>query len=222
MQSAPCAELDRSGEHAHSRQHAEAICEAVGRPNMNFVAAKTEEQQAVLMVHRARSLVMASRTALGNQIRGMLGEFGVVLPQGVSRLRARLPRILEDAENGLPALAREVLVELLKQFRELEENIQQYDLKIRTLAQHSESARRLMQIESIGPMTATAIVAGIGNPQGFKSGRSYAASLGLIPKQNCSGARFGWVPSPSAVAATCALCWYTVRALSASAGEKNR
>jgi transposase len=98
------------------RRDAEAICEAVGRPNMHFAAVKIEEQQAVLMVHRAHRLMVASCTALTNQIRGVLGEFGLVVPKGVTRLRARLPQILADAENGLPALAREVLAGLLEQF----------------------------------------------------------------------------------------------------------
>jgi len=166
---------------------AEAICEAVGRPNMHFVAVKTEEQQAVLMVHRARTMVVANRTALANQTRGLLGEFGLAVPKGVTKLRRQMPQILEDAENGLPALAREVLAGLREQFRELDQCIQQYDLKIRELAGASEPARRLMQLESIGAMTATAIVAGMGDPKVFKSGRNYAASLGLIPRQFSSG-----------------------------------
>jgi len=166
---------------------AEAICEAVGRPNMHFVAVKTEEQQAVLMVHRARSLVVANRTALVNQIRGLLAEFGLVVPKGIARLRAQLPRILEDAENGLPPLAGEVLSALLEQFHELDQRIQQYDLKIRELARQSEPARRLMQVESIGPMTATAVVASMGDPHAFNSARNYAASLGLTPRQYSSG-----------------------------------
>ena len=164
---------------------AEAICEAVGRPNMHFVPVKSEEQQAVLMVHRARSLIVANRTALANQIRGLLTEFGVVVPKGIAKLRRQLPQILEDAENGLTALAREVLADLLEQFRELDRRVQQYDVRIRELAQQSEPARRLMQIESIGSMTATAIVAGMGDP--FKSARNYAASLGLTPRQDSSG-----------------------------------
>jgi transposase len=168
---------------------AEAICEAVGRPNMHFVAVKSEEQQAVLMVHRARSLVMANRTAQVNQIRGLLGEFGLIVPQGVASLRRQLPQILEDAENGLPALAREVLAGLLDQFHELDNDIAQYDCKIRELAKLSEPARRLLQVESIGPMTATAIVASMGDPHVFKSGRNYAASLGLAPRQHSSGGK---------------------------------
>ena len=168
---------------------AEAICEAVGRPNMPFVAVKTEEQQAVLMVHRARSLVMANRTAQVNQIRGLLGEFGLTVPQGVASLRKHLPRLLEDAENGLPMLAREVLAGLLQQLHTLDQDITQYDAKIRALAQASEPARRLMQVTAIGPQTATALVASMGNPHVFKSGRNYAASLGLIPRQHSSGGK---------------------------------
>jgi transposase len=128
---------------------AEAICEAVGRPNMRFVAIKSEEQQAVLMVHRARALTVANRTAQVNQIRGLLGEFGLVVPRGVGRLRRELPGILEDAENGLPALAREVLAGLLEQLREADRRIGAYDRQIRALAEASEAARRLMRVESI-------------------------------------------------------------------------
>lgn len=168
---------------------AEAICEAAGRPNMHFVAVKTEEQQAVLMVHRARSLVMANRTAQVNQIRGLLGEFGLTVPQGVAQLRKQLPRLLEDAENGLPALAREVLAGLLEQFREFDQHIHRYDTHIRALAQASAPARRLMQVTAIGPQTATALVASMGDPHAFKSGRNYAASLGLVPRQHSSGGK---------------------------------
>jgi transposase len=120
---------------------AEAICEAVGRPNMHFVAIKSEEQQSVLMVHRARTLVMANRTAQVNQIRGLLGEFGLVVPRGVARLRRELPSILEDAQNGLPALAREVLAGLLEQFRQFDVRVTAYDRQIRALAEASEPAR---------------------------------------------------------------------------------
>jgi len=166
---------------------AEAICEAVGRPNMHFVAIKSEQQQSVLMVHRARTLAVANRTAQVNQIRGLLGEFGLVVAKGVARLRRELPGILEDAENGLPALAREVLAGLLDQFREFDARVSAYDRKIRALAEASEPARRLMQVEAIGPQTATALVASMGDPHVFKSGRSYAASLGITPRQHSSG-----------------------------------
>ena len=166
---------------------AEAICEAVGRPNMRFVAIKSEEQQAVLMVHRARALTVANRTAQVNQIRGLLGEFGLVVPRGIGRLRRELPGILEDAENGVPALAREVLSGLLEQFREADMRISAYDRQIRALAEASEPARRLMRVESIGPQTATALVATVGDPHVFRNGRGFAAWLGITPRQHSSG-----------------------------------
>ena len=141
----------------------------------------------MLMVHRARTLVVANRTAQVNQIRGLLGEFGLVVPKGVARLRRELPGILEDAENGLPALAREVLAGLLDQFHDFDTRVTAYDRQIRALAEASEPARRLMQVEAIGPQTATALVASMGDPHVFKSGRSYAASLGITPRQHSSG-----------------------------------
>ncbi len=168
---------------------AEAICEAAGRPNMRFVAIKSEEQQAVLMVHRARALTMANRTAQVNQIRGLLGEFGIVVPKGVARLRRELPGILEDAENGLPDLAREVLCGLLEQMHEFDARIRAYDQQIRALAEASEPARRLMCIEAIGPQTATALVATVGDPHVFKNGRGFAAWLGITPRQHSSGGK---------------------------------
>jgi transposase len=154
---------------------------------MHFVAIKSEEQQAVLMVHRARTLVMANRTGLVNQVRGLLGEFGVIVPKGVARFRRELPGILEDAENGIPDLGRTVLANLLDQFRDLDARIGVYDRQIRELAAASEPARRLMRIEAIGPQTATALVATMGDPRVFKSGRNFAASLGITPRQYSSG-----------------------------------
>ena len=177
----------RSGK--NDANDAQAICEAVGRPSMRFVAIKSEEQQSVLMVHRARTLVVANRTAQVNQIRGLLGEFGLVVPKGVARLRRDLPGILQQAENSLPVLARQVLTGLLEQFHALDAQMRGYDRQIRALAQASEPARRLMQVESIGPQTATALVASMGDPHVFDSGRSYAASLGITPRQHSSGGK---------------------------------
>lgn len=168
---------------------AEAICEAVGRPNMRFVAAKTEEQQAVLTWHRARVLAVAGRTAQVNQIRGLLGEFGLVVPQGIARLRRQLPQILEDAENGLPDLARELLNELLGQLRQGDEQISRYDRQIAHLASLSEAAGRLMAIDGVGPVTATAIIASVGDAKVFANGRQFAAWIGLTPRQHSSGGR---------------------------------
>jgi transposase len=166
---------------------AEAICEAVGRPNMRFVGIKSEEQQAVLMMHRVRTLVVANRTGLVNQVRGLLGEFGIVVPVGIRRLRAQLPQILEDAENGLPTLARRILADLLQQLHHLDEQVEHYERELGALAQLSEPAQRLMQINGIGPITATALVASVGDARVFKNGRQFAAWLGLTPRQYSSG-----------------------------------
>jgi transposase len=168
---------------------AEAICEAVGRPNMRFVAVKTEEQQAVLMWHRARTLAVTNRTALANQIRGLLGEFGCIISKGIRPLRRELPEILEDAENGLPHLARMLLNDLLEQLREFDEQIEHYDRQIAQVARESEAAQRLMAIEGIGPITSTALVASVGDARVFQNGRQFAAWLGLTPHQRSSGGK---------------------------------
>lgn len=168
---------------------AEAICEAVGRPNMRFVQVKSVEQQAILAVHRTRSLLVEGRTALVNQIRGLLGEFGITVAQGIDRLRRGLPEILEDGENGLPGLARETFAELLEQLRAIDTRIAHYDRRIETLAQEMEPAKRLMAIPGIGPITATALVATVGGANVFSNGRQFAAWLGLTPRQHSSGGK---------------------------------
>ncbi|MCV6609586.1 MAG: IS110 family transposase [Amphritea sp.] len=173
----------------NDRNDAEAICEAAGRPNMRFVPVKSEEQQAILTIHRARSLLVAERVALVNQIRGFLTEYGIVLPQGRLHIRSRLPEILEDAENGLPYLAREVFSDQYRRLCELDRVIDEYDQKIRSLAKSQEVTKRLMEVEGIGPITATAIVASAGDLHDFKNGRQFAAWLGLVPRQYSSGGK---------------------------------
>ena len=173
----------------NDRNDAEAICEAAGRPNMRFVPVKGEEQQAVLTVHRARSLLVSERTALVNHLRGLLSEYGVVMAQGVATVRKRLPEILEDGENGLPALTREVFAELYARLCSFDQQIANYDRRIVQLAQTSEPARRLMQVEGVGPLTATAIVATAGDGRQFRNGRQFAAWLGLVARQRSSGGK---------------------------------
>lgn len=167
---------------------AEAICEAVGRPNMRFVPVKSEEAQAVLTVHRARALTVSERTALINQIRGLLGEFGIVTGAGTAQARKLLGEIGSGGRQ-LPLLARETIGELHDRLRALDERILAYDRKIAALARQSEAAQRLMAIEGIGPITATALVASVGNAVAFKNGRQFAAWLGLTPRQNSSGGK---------------------------------
>jgi transposase len=173
----------------NDRNDAEAICEAVGRPHMRFVPVKSPEQQAVLSLHRVRQLRVAERTALVNQCRGLLAEYGIVMAQGIARLRRELPRILEDADNNLPDLAREIFAELRLRLIALDRDIAAYDQHIDRLAAQSEPAQRLMRLEGVGPLSATAIIASIDKGSCFKNGRQFAAWLGLTPRQHSSGGK---------------------------------
>lgn len=168
---------------------AEAICEAMQRPNMRFVAIKEIEQQDIQSIHRMRSLITDRRTALVNQIRGLLMEFGIDIPKGRKHVNKALPSILEDAENGLSYLFRQELFELYQDLQHLDERVAHYDLKIGSLAQHSEQAKWLMTIPGVGPMIATALLAAIGDIRAFNSGRELAAWLGLTPRQYSTGGR---------------------------------
>jgi transposase len=173
----------------NDRNDAEAICEAAGRPSMRFVPIKNEEQQAVLTVHRARALLVGERTALVNQVRGFLTEYGIVLPVGRSQVRSQLPRILEDAENALPHLAREVFADQYTRLCDLDRTIDGYNHKIEAMAKAQEATKRLMQLEGVGPLTATALLATVGDIREFKNGRQFAAWLGLVPRQWSSGGK---------------------------------
>jgi transposase len=132
---------------------AEAICEAVGRPHMRFVPVKDVGQQAVLVVYRARQLLIAERTALVNQTRGLLAEYGLIVPAGIGALRRALPGLLETPE--LPALAHEVFTDLADRLRAVDERIAAYDRRVAQLARQTEPAQRLMQVSGVGPVTAT-------------------------------------------------------------------
>ncbi|MBU2858039.1 IS110 family transposase [Acidithiobacillus ferrooxidans] len=164
----------------------EAICEAVARPNMRFVAIKTPEQQAALVVHRAREAIKTERTALINQIRGLLQEFGIVLPQGAATFSKRLVEVLED--SGMPLEAVGVFAELRGHLLRLEERQADYDRRIARLAQ-DKTAQRLAEIPGVGPVTATAVVASVGDAKLFHNGRELAAWVGLVPKQSISGGK---------------------------------
>ena len=177
----------RSGQ-KNDQNDAEAICEAVSRPRTRFVPVKSEAQQAVLTVHRARELLVTERTALANQIRGLLMEYGVVIAQGIQRLRRELPALLAAAET-LPTLVRDVVEELRERLLELDRRIGEYDHRIEQLAKQNEAARRLMQVAGVGPITATAVVATIGNGQALQHGRQFAAWVGLVPKQHSTGGK---------------------------------
>ena len=164
---------------------AEAVCEAVTRPSMRYVPVKSAEQQALLAIHRVRQGFVVERTATINRLRGLLSEFGVVLPLRSVTVR----RQAAAAAEGLPELARRANGDLLEQLRLLDGRIDAYDAQIHAQARLSEPARRLMQIRGIGPTTALAIVATVGNAREFKNGRQFAAWIGLVPGQYSTGGR---------------------------------
>ncbi len=166
---------------------AEAICEAVARPNMRFVPIKSAEQQAVLVVHRVRSELVASRVGLINQVRSLLTEFGIVLPQGRFSFRHNVGVALDDVR--LPVLARQVLHEVNARIRALDEDILAYDRRIEALVRHSPLMQRIVKVCGVGPITASAIVASVGDAKLFENGRQFAAWLGLVPRQYSTGGR---------------------------------
>lgn len=168
---------------------AAAICEAVSRPNMRFVPTKNGEQQAVLSVHRARQGFVKARTAQANQIRGLLCEYGIVMPQGIGHIAKRLPEILEDGENDLPGAFRQLLRRLGDHLKELDRQVGELEVQIQLWHRESAASRKLAQIPGIGPITASALVASIGNAKSFENGRQLAAWLGLVPRQHSSGGK---------------------------------
>jgi transposase len=168
---------------------AEAICEAVGRPNMRFVPIKNVEQQAVLSLHRARQGFVTARTAQANQIRGLLGEYGIILPQGITHVVKRLPAILEEAQSDLPAVFRHLVQRLAEHLKELDRQVGELELQIQIWHRENDASRKLAEIPGIGAITASAMVAAIGDARCFKNGRQLAAWLGLVPRQHSSGGK---------------------------------
>jgi transposase len=168
---------------------AEAICEAVGRTNMRFVPIKNIEQQAILSVHRVRQGFVKARTAQANQIRGLLGEFGLVIPQGICNVAKRVPEILEDASNELPVPFRHLIDRLTKHLKELDRQVKEFEQEIIAWHRSSEPSRKLEKIPGIGPLAASALLASIADARSFKNGRQVLAWLGLVPRQNSSGGK---------------------------------
>jgi transposase len=168
---------------------AEAICEALIRPTMRFASIKSAEQQSVLMLHRARELLVRQKTMLINALRGHCGELGIVVAQGASRV-AELIAIIEDQEDDrIPALAREALGYLVGQLRMVQAQVLGLEQQLKTWHRANEASRRLETIPGIGVITATALVATIGDASQFRSGRQLAAWLGLVPRQHSSGGK---------------------------------
>lgn len=168
---------------------AEAICEAVTRANMRFVPIKQVEQQDVQSVHRVRERLVKSRTALSNEIRGLLHKYGIILPKGISNIQNRLPFLLDASEQLLTPMSRQLFDELLEEFRVLNKRLSDYDQKIKMIHQRSSTCQRLSTIPGVGPLTATAMTAAVGDARAFKNGRQLSAWLGLVPKQHSSGGK---------------------------------
>lgn len=168
------------------RNDSEAIAEACTRPSMRFVPIKTVSQQDMLALHRARELSIKNRTALSNQIRGLLCEYGITIPPGLSKIR-RLMDILDDYKESISGLLQELMVTLYNQFQECDALVKRYDLKLMQLANESDVCKEIQKMAGVGSITATAIIATIGDAKAFKNGREVSAWLGLVPRQYSSG-----------------------------------
>jgi transposase len=168
---------------------AEALCEAVARPSMRFVAIKSRGQQDMMALHRVRSLLIRERTALMNEMRGLLAECGVIAAQGVSALRRLIATIAAETDERVSDLLREILSEMSERLRLFEERLKRYDRRITELASRDERSGRLMAAPGVGPLTATALIAAVGDARQFRSGRELGAWLGLVPRQHSSGER---------------------------------
>ena len=173
----------------NDRNDAEAICEAISRPSMRFVPPKSTEQLAVQAVHRIRRRLVSDRVRLVNQVRGLLAEHGIVIPRDITQLRRGLAEIVARCNDHLSELVRSLMRELREELVELDRRIASYDRRIREIFRHSEPCQRLGKIEGIGPITATALIAAVGDRTCFKNGRQFAAWLGLVPKQRSTGGR---------------------------------
>ncbi len=168
---------------------AEAICEAMSRPSMRFVPVKRVVQQDIQAVHRIRAELVSQRTAKGNQIRGLVAEYGLVAPRQLGHLRRAIPRWLEDAQNGLSVRMRRLLDGLWGDLIALDRRIGELDAEIEAIAKSDPVAQRLQQLRGVGALTATALVATVGSGEQFAKGRDLAVSLGLTPKQRSTGGK---------------------------------
>lgn len=171
------------------RNDAAAICEAMSRPSMRFVALKTTEQQDIQAVHRVRSELVKQRTAKANQIRGLVGEYGLVAPKSIHTLRSSLPCWLEDADNRLSARFRKLLASLADDLRYLDGRVGECDDEIAVMAKELPAVKRLLALRGVGPLIATALVASLGSGDEYRKGRDFAVTLGLTPKHHGTGGK---------------------------------
>lgn len=168
---------------------AEAICEAVNRPNMRYVGIKSPDQQVLILIHREREGIVKERTSLINRLRATFSEFGVAIPSGRHRLHGWLHQNYGVIQQDLPIMLTRHIERMVVRLRELEQAISILDEEIDVHSQQQDACRRLQEVPGIGRLTASALVASIGNGRSFKSGRQFAAWLGLVPRQHSSGGR---------------------------------
>jgi transposase len=168
---------------------AEAICEAVTRPTMRFVPIKRVEQQDLQALHRVRERLIKARTALVNEIRGLLSEYGIILPQGITKFRRLIVQTLEAGQAQLTPCSRELFWQLYEEFLALDQRLASYDEKLTARGQAHPECQRLQTIPGIGPVSATALIAAIGDATQFKNGRQLAAWLGLVPREHSTGGK---------------------------------
>jgi transposase len=168
---------------------AEAICEAVTRPNMRFVPVKTKEQQSVLVLHRSRDLLMRQRTMILNAIRAHFAEFGITAPQGPRKVIELVTRLRDDGNLGLSEVAQSALLALAGQLDNLAAEVRNIERQLMVWHRQNAASQRLETIPGVGIITATALAASVPDPAVFKSGRQFAAYLGLVPRQNSSGGK---------------------------------
>jgi transposase len=171
----------------NDQNDAEAICTALMLPNMKFVPTKSEEQQDIQALHRARRRLVNHRTALVSQMRGLLLDRGIPIALSIGRARRAIPEILENQTNGLSAMSREIIGDLFDFFGQIDAQITTFDRRIDAVFKSNEDCRRIARICGVGPKTATAVVAAVGDGREFKNGRHLAAWMGLVPRQHSSG-----------------------------------
>src|ERR1700726_1014839 len=175
--------------HKNDATDAEAICEAVTRPNMRFVATKTPEQQSCLTLHRTRHLFIRQQTSVINAIRAHLAEFGIVAPVGRNGVEELLGVVADGSDRRLPDIARACVAALGDQLRMLKVQILQFDRLIMAWHRSNQASRRLDDIPGVGPVLATALVATVADPIAFRSGRNFSAWIGIVPRQHSSGGK---------------------------------
>jgi transposase len=175
--------------HKNDEADAEAICEAVGRPNMRFAQIKTVEQQSVLVLHRTRALLIKHRTRMGNTIRAHLAEFGITESIGREGLSRLIEKIVAGEDDRITKVARRAMMCLIEQYRLLQDQILDLDRQVMAWHRSNDASKRLATIPGIGPLAASALVASVGDASSFKNGRSFAAFIGLVPKQSSSGGK---------------------------------